>query len=201
MLPTVVVSALLLCTVAGQGCLTLVGIKDMQHLINNLQKDPSSTCSCSGNVTNCSCLPIPSDNCTTPCFQEGLSQMTNTTVKTKFPLIFYRVKNTVERLRSNKCLERTVVFSKGDMASNINRLKAEGNRDGNPPVLCLNQTLERFAKMCQCRSELDGDRSVDPPRWQLSDSSREVRNRVLTIEKEGTLRSVGSGDIAVSSNL
>ncbi|KAM5212304.1 interleukin-9 [Hipposideros larvatus] len=81
MLPTVVVSALLLCTVAGQGCLTLVGIKDMQHLINNLQ-----------------------DNCTTPCFQEGLSQMTNTTVKTKFPLIFYRVKNTVERLRSNKCL-------------------------------------------------------------------------------------------------
>ncbi|KAF6280823.1 interleukin 9 [Rhinolophus ferrumequinum] len=104
MLPTVILSALLLCTVASQGCLTLVGIKDIKHLIDNLQKDPPSKCSCSGNVTNCLCLPIPSDNCTTPCFQEGLSQMTNTTVKTRFPLIFYRVKKTVEVLKNNKCL-------------------------------------------------------------------------------------------------
>ncbi|ELK03069.1 Interleukin-9 [Pteropus alecto] len=81
MLPTVVLaSAFLFCSVASQGCLTLVGIKDIKYLIDNLQ-----------------------DNCTTPCFQEGLSLMANTTVKTSFPLIFNRVKRTVEALKNNKC--------------------------------------------------------------------------------------------------
>ncbi|XP_011360761.1 interleukin-9 [Pteropus medius] len=104
MLPTVVLaSAFLFCSVASQGCLTLVGIKDIKYLIDNVQRDPSSNCSCSGNVTSCLCLPIPSDNCTTPCFQEGLSLMANTTVKTSFPLIFNRVKRTVEALKNNKC--------------------------------------------------------------------------------------------------
>ncbi|XP_024430801.2 interleukin-9 [Desmodus rotundus] len=103
MLPTVVLASALLCSVAGQGCLTLGGIKDIRYLIDNLQKDPLSKCSCSGNVTDCLCLPIPSDNCTTPCFQEGLAQMANTTVKASFPLIFTRVKRTVRILMDNKC--------------------------------------------------------------------------------------------------
>ncbi|ELK37898.1 Interleukin-9 [Myotis davidii] len=81
MLPTVVLaSALLLSSVAGQGCLTLVGIKDITHLINNLQ-----------------------DNCTTPCFQEGLAQMANTTVPASFPLVFNRVRKTVGALKNSKC--------------------------------------------------------------------------------------------------
>ncbi|TKC40706.1 hypothetical protein EI555_014715, partial [Monodon monoceros] len=91
LLAVVLASALLLCSAASQSCLTLTGIKDVEYLINNLQ------------VTDCSCLPIPSDTCTSACFQEGLSQMTNTTVKTSFPLIFNRVKKTVEALQSNKC--------------------------------------------------------------------------------------------------
>eukprot|EP00069_Balaena_mysticetus_P001670 bmy_03828T0 len=91
LLAVVLASALLLCSAASQRCLTLTGIKDVEYLINNLQ------------VTDCLCLPIPSDNCTTACLQEGLSQMTNTTVKTSFPLIFNRVKKTVEALQNNKC--------------------------------------------------------------------------------------------------
>ncbi|XP_045685721.1 interleukin-9 [Phyllostomus hastatus] len=103
MLPTVVLASALLCAVAGQGCLTWGGIRDVTHLIDSLQKDPLSKCSCSSNVTECLCLPIPSDNCTTPCFQEGLAQMTNTTVETRFPLIFNRVKRAVQKLRHSKC--------------------------------------------------------------------------------------------------
>ncbi|EPY82111.1 interleukin-9-like protein [Camelus ferus] len=103
LLSVVLASALLLCSVASQGCLTLTGIKDAEYLINNLQKHPPSKCSCSSNVTDCLCLPIPSDNCTTACFQEGLTQMANTTLKTRFPLIFNRVKKTVEALKNNKC--------------------------------------------------------------------------------------------------
>ncbi|XP_005376544.1 PREDICTED: interleukin-9 [Chinchilla lanigera] len=104
LLATVLISALLLCSAASQRCSTSAGIRDINYLINNLQKDPLSTCSCRANVTSCLCLPIPSDNCTTPCFQEGLSQMTNITQKTKFSLIFNRVKKTVEVLKNNKCL-------------------------------------------------------------------------------------------------
>uniref|UniRef100_A0A8C3VIA6 Interleukin 9 n=1 Tax=Catagonus wagneri TaxID=51154 RepID=A0A8C3VIA6_9CETA len=102
-LAVVLASALFLCFSASQGCVTLTGIKDVEYLINNLQKDPPSECSCSSSVTDCLCLPIPSDNCTTACFQEGLSKMSNTTVKTRFPLIFNRVKKTVEALKNSKC--------------------------------------------------------------------------------------------------
>ncbi|XP_007461447.1 PREDICTED: interleukin-9 [Lipotes vexillifer] len=103
LLAVVLASALLLCSAASQSCLTLTGIKDVEYLINNLQKHPPSKCSCSTNVTDCLCLPIPSDNCTSACLQEGLSQMTNTIVKTSFPLIFNRVKKTVEALQNKKC--------------------------------------------------------------------------------------------------
>ncbi|XP_001504404.1 interleukin-9 [Equus przewalskii] len=103
LLVVVLASALLLCSVAGQGCSTMAGIMDVKYLIDNLQEHPPSKCSCSTNVTDCLCLPIPSDDCTTACFQEGLSQMTNTTVKTRFALIFNRVKKTVAALKNNKC--------------------------------------------------------------------------------------------------
>ncbi|KAL2778882.1 interleukin-9 precursor [Daubentonia madagascariensis] len=103
LLAAVLTSALLLCSVDGQTCSTLTGILDTNFLINKLQKDPPSKCSCGTNVTSCLCLPIPSDNCTRPCFQEGLSQMTNTTVQTRYPLIFSRVKKTVEVLKNKKC--------------------------------------------------------------------------------------------------
>ncbi|XP_054423955.1 interleukin-9 [Pteronotus mesoamericanus] len=103
MLSAVVLASALLCSVAGQGCSTFFGIKDVKHLIDNLQKDPLSKCSCSGNGTDCLCLPIPSENCTTPCFQEGLAQMSNTTVRTSFSLVFNRVKKTVGALKSHKC--------------------------------------------------------------------------------------------------
>nr|XP_020042939.1 interleukin-9 [Castor canadensis] len=103
LLAVVLTSALLFCSVEGQRCLTWAGIMDLNFLIQMLQEDPSSKCSCSANVTSCLCLPIPSDNCATPCFQEGLSQITNATQKTKFSLAFMRVKRTVEDLKSNKC--------------------------------------------------------------------------------------------------
>uniref|UniRef100_A0A8C4MZA5 Interleukin 9 n=1 Tax=Equus asinus asinus TaxID=83772 RepID=A0A8C4MZA5_EQUAS len=92
LLVVVLASALLLCSVAGQGCSTTAGIMDVKYLIDNLQEHPPSKCSCSTN-----------DDCTTACFQEGLSQMTNTTVKTRFALIFNRVKKTVAALKNNKC--------------------------------------------------------------------------------------------------
>ncbi|KFO19198.1 Interleukin-9 [Fukomys damarensis] len=92
LLITALTSALLFCSIAGQRCSTSSGIRDINYLIDNLQKDPLFTCSCSAN-----------DNCTIPCFQEGLSQMTNITQKTKFSLIFNRVKRTVEVLKNNKC--------------------------------------------------------------------------------------------------
>ncbi|XP_004042592.1 interleukin-9 [Gorilla gorilla gorilla] len=103
LLAMVLTSALLLCSVAGQGCPTLMGIMDINFLINKMQEDPASKCHCSANVTSCLCLAIPSDNCTRPCFSEGLSQMTNTTMQTRYPLIFSRVKKSVEVLKNNKC--------------------------------------------------------------------------------------------------
>uniref|UniRef100_A0A8C0W3G5 Interleukin-9 n=1 Tax=Castor canadensis TaxID=51338 RepID=A0A8C0W3G5_CASCN len=96
LLAVVLTSALLFCSVEGQRCLTWAGIMDLNFLIQMLQV----RC---GAVTSCLCLPIPSDNCATPCFQEGLSQITNATQKTKFSLAFMRVKRTVEDLKSNKC--------------------------------------------------------------------------------------------------
>ncbi|XP_011714817.2 interleukin-9 [Macaca nemestrina] len=104
LLATVLTSALLLCSVAGRGCPTSTGIlMDINFLINKMQEDAASKCHCSANVTSCLCLPIPSDNCPGPCFREGLSQMTNTTVQTRYPLIFNRVKKSVEVLKNNKC--------------------------------------------------------------------------------------------------
>ncbi|XP_059947942.1 interleukin-9 [Mesoplodon densirostris] len=103
LLAVVFASALLLCSAASQGCLTSTGIRDVEYLIHKLQKHPPSKCNCSTNVTDCLCLPIPSDNCTTACLQEGLSQMTNTTVETSVLLIINRVKKTVEALRNKKC--------------------------------------------------------------------------------------------------
>uniref|UniRef100_A0A8C5K0M6 Interleukin 9 n=1 Tax=Jaculus jaculus TaxID=51337 RepID=A0A8C5K0M6_JACJA len=96
--------ALLSCSVGSQRCSTSVGIRDVNYLIEKLQADPPSSCSCSANVTSCLCLPIPSDNCTTPCFQEGLSQVTNVTQNTRFSLIFHRVRKTLNVLRNARCL-------------------------------------------------------------------------------------------------
>ncbi|XP_025716558.1 interleukin-9 [Callorhinus ursinus] len=105
LLPTVVLaSALLLCSVTSQRCQTFTGIQDVTYLIDKLQEHPASKCTCSSaNVTNCLCLPIPSDNCTTACFQEGLSQITNSTAETRYHLIFNRVKKIVQVLKNNKC--------------------------------------------------------------------------------------------------
>ncbi|XP_076994634.1 interleukin-9 [Tamandua tetradactyla] len=103
MLLVAVLAVLLLSPTGSQQCNTTPGIRDVSHLLQNLQGHPPSKCNCSDNVTDCLCLPIPSDNCTTPCFQEGLSRITNTTVEAKFVLIFYRVKRTVERLQKKKC--------------------------------------------------------------------------------------------------
>ncbi|XP_012501774.1 PREDICTED: interleukin-9 [Propithecus coquereli] len=103
LLAAVLASALLLCSVDGQRCSTLTGILDVNFLIGKLQKDPPSKCNCSANVTSCLCLPIPSDDCIGPCFREGLSQLTNTTVQTRHPLVFSRVRKTVEVLKNNKC--------------------------------------------------------------------------------------------------
>ncbi|XP_044243206.1 interleukin-9 [Ursus arctos] len=101
-LPTVVLaSVLLLCSATSQKCTTFTEILDVTYLIDKLQEDSASKCNCTGtSVTSCLCLPIPSDNCTTVCFQEGLSQMTNSTAETRYPLIFNRVKKTVLK---NKC--------------------------------------------------------------------------------------------------
>uniref|UniRef100_A0A8C0K2P0 Interleukin 9 n=1 Tax=Canis lupus dingo TaxID=286419 RepID=A0A8C0K2P0_CANLU len=108
LLSTVLASVLLLCTVASQECFSFMGISDVRYLIdkvNSLKDEKLTThdgCSCSANVTDCLCLPIPSDNCTTPCFQEGLSQLINSTVGARYLLIFNRVKRTVQDLK-NKC--------------------------------------------------------------------------------------------------
>ncbi|EDL93938.1 interleukin 9 [Rattus norvegicus] len=99
----VLASALLFGSVLGQRCSTSWGIQHTSYLIENLKDDPSSKCSCSANVTSCLCLPIPSDDCTTPCFQEGMSQVTNATQQSKFSPFFFRVKRIVETLKSNKC--------------------------------------------------------------------------------------------------
>ncbi|XP_034367017.1 interleukin-9 [Arvicanthis niloticus] len=99
----ILASALLFSSVLGQICRTKWGIQETSYLIGKLKDDPPSQCSCSGNVTSCLCLSIPSDDCTTPCFQEGLSQVTNATQKTKFFVFFNRVKRTVEALKSSKC--------------------------------------------------------------------------------------------------
>ncbi|XP_036044580.1 interleukin-9 [Onychomys torridus] len=103
---SILASALLfgsLGSVLDRKCDTKLGIRDTSFLIEKLQGDPASKCSCSTNVTSCLCLPIPSDDCTTPCFQEGLSQVTNATQKSRFSILFTRVKRTVEGLKSIKC--------------------------------------------------------------------------------------------------
>nr|XP_055157494.1 interleukin-9 [Nyctereutes procyonoides] len=79
LLSTVLASVLLLCSVASQECFSFMGISDVRYLIDKVQ-----------------------DNCTTPCFQEGLSQLINSTVGAKYLLIFNRVKRTVQGLK-NKC--------------------------------------------------------------------------------------------------
>ncbi|XP_028628030.1 interleukin-9 [Grammomys surdaster] len=99
----ILASTVLFGSVLGQRCSTTWGIKDTSYLIEKLKDDPPSKCSCGGNVTSCLCLPIPSDDCTTPCFREGLSQVTNATQKTRFSVFFNRVKRTVEALKNSKC--------------------------------------------------------------------------------------------------
>ncbi|XP_021071793.1 interleukin-9 [Mus pahari] len=99
----ILASVLLFNSVLGQKCSTTWGIRDTSYLIEKLKDDPLSKCSCSGNVTSCLCLSVPTDDCTTPCYQEGLSQVTNATQKTRFSPIFFRVKRIVEVLKNSKC--------------------------------------------------------------------------------------------------
>ncbi|KAL1288226.1 IL9 [Ovibos moschatus] len=103
LLAVVLASALFLCSSASQGCFTYMGIKNIVYLIDNLQKDTSSNCSCSTDAADCLCLPISSGNCSTACFQEGLSQLSNSTVSTRFRLTVNQVKRIVVTLKSNKC--------------------------------------------------------------------------------------------------
>ncbi|XP_012871453.1 PREDICTED: interleukin-9 [Dipodomys ordii] len=104
LLAVVLTSTLLsLCSTEAQRCSSSIAIFNVDFLIEKLQKDPSSTCSCSANVTSCLCLPIPPDNCPTPCLREGLSQLINVTQKTDRKQIFYRVRKVVEVLKYNKC--------------------------------------------------------------------------------------------------
>ncbi|XP_037364244.1 interleukin-9 [Talpa occidentalis] len=78
----IVASVLLFCSVTSQKCPTSHGIRNIGFLINEAQ-----------------------DNCTTPCFQEGLAQMINATEKTSVSslLILNMVKKTVMNLKYNKC--------------------------------------------------------------------------------------------------
>ncbi|KAM9694980.1 interleukin-9 [Trichechus inunguis] len=80
LLTTVLASALFICSTAGKTCFSLWGVRDVSYLIQKLQ-----------------------DNCTTPCFQEGLSQLTNNTAYSEFRLNFNRVKKTVEDLQRKNC--------------------------------------------------------------------------------------------------
>ncbi|KAM9730487.1 interleukin-9 [Dama dama] len=95
LLAVVLASALFLCASARPGCFTpltfLTGIRNVEYLINNLQE------------TDCLCLPISSDNCTTACFQEGLSQMSNSALTKRFHLNVNQLKKIVVTLKSNKC--------------------------------------------------------------------------------------------------
>ncbi|XP_012782795.2 interleukin-9 [Ochotona princeps] len=102
LLAVVLASTLLLCSVASQGCPGRMVLSDVDFLVRNLQDHLPSSCNCSTNVTSCLCLPIPSENCSTPCFQEGLSQVANSTAHTGFSLIFRRVNKTVANLKT-KC--------------------------------------------------------------------------------------------------
>ncbi|XP_043769776.1 interleukin-9 [Cervus elaphus] len=95
LLAVVLASSLFLCASARPGCFTpltfFTGIKNVEYLINNLQE------------TDCLCLPISSDNCTTACFQEGLSQMSNSAMTKRFHLNVNQLKKIVVTLKSNKC--------------------------------------------------------------------------------------------------
>ncbi|KAI4570200.1 hypothetical protein MJT46_019630, partial [Ovis ammon polii x Ovis aries] len=88
LLAVVLASALFLCSSASQGCFTYVGIKNIVYLIDNLQVR------CKGGTPG---------NCSTACFQEGLSQLSNSTVSTRFRLPLNQVKRIVVALKSNKC--------------------------------------------------------------------------------------------------
>lgn len=84
-----------------------------------------------------------------------------------------------------------------------------GNRDNSRSFVnsqCLQWSWGRvyFTALftrCQGRSEIDGNPSMVHPRWQLSGSSQEVRNRLLAIGKEGIPSLVGSRVTPVGSNL
>ncbi|OWK12215.1 hypothetical protein Celaphus_00003612, partial [Cervus elaphus hippelaphus] len=84
LLAVVLASSLFLCASARPGCFTpltfFTGIKNVEYLINNLQ-----------------------DNCTTACFQEGLSQMSNSAMTKRFHLNVNQLKKIVVTLKSNKC--------------------------------------------------------------------------------------------------
>ncbi|XP_055485162.1 interleukin-9 [Psammomys obesus] len=103
MVASILAFALLFGSMLGQRCNTRLGVINTNFLIEKLKNDPPSKCSCSGNVTDCVCPSIPSDDCATPCFQEGLSQVINATQRTELLITFYQVKKTVETLKNSKC--------------------------------------------------------------------------------------------------
>ncbi|XP_038627621.1 interleukin-9 [Tachyglossus aculeatus] len=71
-----VITSLLL-SVSGDrpACSTLETTETTNFLIRKLEEQRVGTCNCSENATNCLCLPIPSDNCITSCFHDGLRKM------------------------------------------------------------------------------------------------------------------------------
>ncbi|XP_006866276.1 PREDICTED: interleukin-9 [Chrysochloris asiatica] len=103
MLTTVLAAALFLFSTADKTCFDVLGTQYVNSLIQKLQKHPPSKCNCSTNVTDCLCLPVPSDNCTMPCFQDGLSRLTNVTTERNLNLNFNWVKKRVEVLHRKNC--------------------------------------------------------------------------------------------------
>ncbi|XP_049643322.1 interleukin-9 [Suncus etruscus] len=99
MILLVLASALLFCSTTSKRCSTSLEILDVQSLITK-EQNHDQKCNCSTNGTNCLCLPIPSDNCTTPCFQEGLSQMINATVSQGPRRSLQRLKKSIGRLKN-----------------------------------------------------------------------------------------------------
>ncbi|XP_006888199.1 PREDICTED: interleukin-9 [Elephantulus edwardii] len=91
LLTIITASALFLSSMAHNKCASLVETNTVAQLIQKLE------------ATNCFCLPISSENCTTPCFQEGLAQLTNITMGKDFNLNFQQVKKRVEFLQKNNC--------------------------------------------------------------------------------------------------
>ncbi|XP_007473350.1 interleukin-9 [Monodelphis domestica] len=74
-----------------------------QYLIGRLEKEATTTCDCNSNVTDCLCLPVSSyHNCSTSCFEYGLTMMSHT-LKPDYNQTIKRVKNYVQQLGKFKC--------------------------------------------------------------------------------------------------